>query len=123
MKKILVIDDEVALLELAGRILISLGYTVTVENSSIKALELFRTNPDQFDLVITDQSMPNMSGTELVAEVLKVRPDIPCILCTGFSSKISEANAREKGLCGYLKKPYNKKTLSEAVREVVKGKM
>jgi CheY-like chemotaxis protein len=100
-----------------------LGYAVTSESSSIKALELFRTNPDQFDLVITDQSMPNMSGTELVAEILKISPDLPCILCSGFSSKVSEANVGEKGISKYLKKPYNKKILSEAVREVLNGKM
>ena len=122
-ERILVVDDEKALLELAGRILKRLGYAVTSESSSIKALELFRTNPDQFDLVITDQSMPNMSGTELVAEILKISPDLPCILCSGFSSKVSEANVGEKGISKYLKKPYNKKILSEAVREVLNGKM
>jgi PAS domain S-box-containing protein len=121
-ERILVIDDEEALLELAGRILKSLGYAVTAESSSIEALELFRTDPDQFDLVITDQSMPNMSGTEVITEVLKIKPDLPCILCTGFSSKISEENARERGISKYLKKPYSKKILSEAVREVLNGK-
>jgi len=67
--------------------------------------------------------MPNMSGTEVITEVLKIKPDLPCILCTGFSSKISEENAREKGISKYLKKPYSKKILSEAVREVLNREM
>jgi len=120
-ERILVIDDEEVLLKLTERILKSLGYKVTSECDSIKALEIIRAKPDQFDLVITDQSMPNMSGTEFVAEVLKIRPGLPVILCTGFSTKVSEANAREKGISKYLKKPFNKKTLSKAVREAMNG--
>jgi CheY-like chemotaxis protein len=120
---ILLVDDEEALLELTRRMLERLGYEVVAECSSQKALEIFKTKPDQFDLVLTDQSMPNMSGIEVIAEILKIRPDMPCILCTGFSSKISEANAGKKGIRKYLKKPYDKKILSEAVREVLDNKV
>ena len=120
-ERILVIDDEEALLGLSKRILENQGYSVTSECDSMKALEIFKEKPYHFDLLLTDQSMPNMSGTELISEVLKIRPELPCILCTGYSTKISEANAREKGVSKYLKKPFNKKTLSEAVRETLNG--
>lgn len=117
--RILLIDDEEAIHELGSRMLMSLGYEVVTESSSLRALEMFRSKPDQFDLIITDQSMPNMSGLEVVAEALKIRPGIPSILCTGFSSKISETNAAEKGISKYLRKPYNKKILSEALLEIL----
>jgi CheY-like chemotaxis protein len=118
-ERILLVDDEERLLEMAKRMLESLGYKVIAESSSVKALETFNSDPDQFDLIITDQSMPNISGSELAAEVLKARPDIPIILCSGFSSKVSAENADEKGISKYLDKPYTKNILSEAVREVL----
>ncbi len=116
---ILLVDDEKSLLDMTKRILENLHYKVTTEISSVKALEIFKSNPDQFDLIITDQSMPNMSGSEFVAEILKVRPDIPIILCSGYSSKVSEENAKDKGISKYLNKPYSRKILSDAIREVL----
>jgi len=121
-ERILFIDDEETLLKLAKRMLQGLGYSVTVESSSLKALEIFRSDPDQFDLIVTDQTMPNMSGLELMMEILKVRPDIPVILCSGYSSKISEETAGKKGISKYIVKPYDKKVLSEAIREVMNKK-
>jgi len=121
-ERILFIDDEETLLKLAKRMLQGLGYSVTVESSSLKALQIFKSDPDQFDLIVTDQTMPNMSGLELMAEILKVRPDIPVILCTGYSSKISEETAGKKGLSKYIVKPYDKKVLAEAIREVMNKK-
>jgi len=67
--------------------------------------------------------MPNMSGSELVAEIVKIRPDIPVILCTGFSSKVTKENAKEKGISGFINKPYTKKILAEAVKKVLEGKV
>ncbi len=118
---VLVIEDEDSLLELAKRMLESLDYRVTTESSGIKALERFKADPYKFDLIFTDQAMPNMSGSELIAEIVRIRPDMPIILCTGFSTKITAENAREKGVSKYLNKPYNKKILSETVRDVLDG--
>lgn len=122
-ERILVVDDEPNLTALARRILENLSYKVVSESSSTKALEIFKSNPEQFDLVITDQSMPDMSGSELIAEVLKIRPDIPCILCTGFSSKVSAKTASDYGISKYINKPYSKKLLAETVREVLDAKL
>jgi len=116
---VLLIDDEPSILKMGQRMLESLGYRVTVEDSSLKAYETFKSNPNRFDLVITDQTMPNMSGTELTEKILQLDPEIAVILCTGFSSKVSEENARDKGIKKYIHKPYNKNILSEAVREVL----
>ena len=121
--QILLVDDEETLLVLAERIIKSLGYDVIAENNSAKALEKFKSDPDQFDLILTDLAMPHMSGTELRAEILKIRPDIPVIICTGYDSKITAEYAGEKGITEYIKKPYSKKILSEAIREALNGKV
>ena len=118
-ERILFVDDETTLLEIAEQMLKNFGYEVTTESSSVKALEIFKSNPDGFDLLITDQSMPNMSGSELVAEILKARPGMPIILCSGYSSKVSVENASEKGIRKYMTKPYSPKELAKAIREVL----
>ncbi len=118
-ESILFLDDERSLLEIAHRVLTGLGYKVTAEISSVEALEIFKSDPDEFDLVITDQSMPHMSGTELIAEILKIRPDTSIILCTGFSTKVSEENAKELGISEFVDKPYDKKNLAKTVRKVL----
>jgi len=122
-ERILLVDDEKMILEVAEQMLESMGYEVTTESSSVKALEMFKSNPDGFDLLITDQSMPNMLGAELSIEILKARPDMPIILCTGYSNKVSAESAREIGLRKYMTKPYKPKELSEAIREVMNGKV
>lgn len=116
---ILLVDDEEDLLKMAKRMLESLNYTVTIKSDSIEALETFKSAPDEFDLVITDQSMPNMSGSELTAEIRKIRPAIPVILCTGYSTKVSAENAEKMGISKYVGKPYSKKTMSEAIKQVL----
>jgi len=118
-ERILLVDDEEMILKLAQRLLEKLGYEVVAESSSLKALEILKSNPDGFDLIITDQSMPEMSGSELIAEILKARPGMPVIICTGYSTKVSAENAREKGISHYMTKPYSQKELSEAIREVL----
>jgi len=122
-ERILLVDDETMILKMAEQMLKNFGYEVTTGSNSVKALEIFKSKPDQFDLLITDQSMPNMSGSELVAEILKARPGMPIILCTGYSSKVSAENASEKGISKYMTKPYSLKKLSETVREVLDGKL
>jgi PAS domain S-box-containing protein len=116
---ILLVDDEVALVRLNKQILERLNYTVTARTSSIEALEAFQANPDKFQLVITDMTMPNMTGDILTRELLKIRPDIPVILCTGFSEKISQMKTDQLGARKLLMKPLIIGDLAEAIRQVL----
>ena len=118
-ERILFIDDEEMIAEMGGTMLKRLGYEVTVKSSSKDALETFKSNPEAFDLVITDQTMPNMSGSELSAALLNVRPDIPIILCTGYSKKISMDETKELGIKDLLLKPINKVKLATTIRTVL----
>jgi len=99
-----------------------LGYKVEATTSPIKSLELFRSKPDQFDLVITDLTMPKMTGDKLVKEILNMRPDIPIILCTGFNEKIDEKKAKTIGVTEYIEKPLDKHDFAFKVRKVLDGK-
>jgi CheY-like chemotaxis protein len=120
-ERILFVDDEAALVQLATSTLSGLGYEVVGRTSSLEALELFRTRPDWFDLVITDMTMPNIRGDELARELLKIRPDIPIILCTGFSEMISEEKANKLGIRRLVMKPISKKDLAIAIRDVLRA--
>lgn len=104
---------------MGSQILERLGYSVTPRTSSIEALGLFRAKPKDFDLVITDMTMPNMTGDKLVIELLKIRQDIPVILCTGYSKKISDETAIEIGIKAYAYKPMVKADLAKTVRKVL----
>ncbi|MBW2035711.1 MAG: response regulator, partial [Deltaproteobacteria bacterium] len=97
-----------------------LGYDVVVRTSSIEALELFRTKPDEFDLVITDMTMPNMTGDKLAKELMQIRPDIPIILCTGFSKRITEEKAKEIGIKAFVMKPLVMRDLANTVRKALR---
>jgi PAS domain S-box-containing protein len=119
---ILFIDDEPTLVEIGKQMLERLAYKVTTRTSSIEALELFKAKPDQFDLVITDMTMPHMTGESLAAELMKIRSDIPVIICTGFSVRISEEKAKAMGVKAFVMKPLVMRDLAETVREVVEGK-
>jgi signal transduction histidine kinase/CheY-like chemotaxis protein len=116
---ILFVDDEESLVEIGTEMLSLLGYQVTSTTNSLEAFETFKKNPDRFDLVITDQTMPKMSGLELVAELLKIRPDIPIILCTGYSSKITDKMAKEIGLADFFMKPFDTEQLAMIVRKTL----
>lgn len=119
MERILVVDDETALVKMETRLLERLGYTVLGMNSSTGALAVFQKKPEQFDLVITDMAMPKMAGDELAGEIIKIRPDIPVILCTGHSENVDKKRAVEAGVAGFYKKPIDKKQLAEIVRRVL----
>jgi signal transduction histidine kinase/DNA-binding response OmpR family regulator len=116
---ILFIDDEKGLVDLAKKMLEYLGYQVVTSTSSIEALKLFMEGPDRFDLVITDMTMPHMTGDKLSGEILRIRPDIPIMLCTGFSEMISEDKAKSLGIREYISKPVIMNTLSEKIRKVL----
>ena len=96
-----------------------LGYKVTPRTSSIEALEAFRTNPGSFDLIITDMTMPNMTGLELAPHLLEVRPDIPIIICTGFSYQMDEKKASTMGIQEFVMKPFVMHNVAETVRKVL----
>ena len=96
-----------------------LGYQLTTRTSSVEALEAFKSNPNSFDLVVSDMTMPNMTGDQLARELIAVRPDIPIIICTGFSEIISKEKAESIGVKAYLMKPVVKSVLSKTVRKVL----
>ncbi|WP_051309183.1 hybrid sensor histidine kinase/response regulator [Desulfogranum japonicum] len=118
-ERVLVVDDEEAIANLTKVTLEKLGYTVTAFTSGMEALKKLRENADQFDVVITDQTMPGMNGGELAKEILKIRPDMPIILCTGYSSILSKEEAIAIGIRKYLKKPLQRKELAQACRELL----
>lgn len=118
-ESILFVDDEVQLAELGQRMLEFMGYHVTIRTSSVEALEAFRATPDKFDLVISDLTMPNMTGMELAEEIMRIRPDIPVILATGFSETVTPEKARKVGVSLYLNKPIILSELGKAVRQVL----
>jgi len=119
---ILLVDDEEDIITMEKQMLERLGYQVTSRTSSLEALEAFRKNPDKFDMVITDMAMPNMPGNKLSVELTKIRPDIPVLLCTGFSETMSEEKAASLGIKGFLLKPIIMKDLAQKVREVLDKK-
>lgn len=118
-ERILFVDDEEMLAVMGSRMLEQLGYAVTTTTSSNAALATFKSDPQGFDLVITDQSMPDMSGAELSVQLLKIRPDVPIILCTGYSKKVTEEDAKRLGIKKYLTKPFDTKQLARVVRDVL----
>jgi phosphate/phosphite/phosphonate ABC transporter binding protein len=122
-ERILFIDDEEMLLAMGTRMLELLGYRVTAEKNSIDALALFENRPNDFDLIITDQTMPGMTGGDLALRILQIRPNIPIILCTGYSNLISEDRAKAMGIKGFAMKPLAKKDIAALIREVLNGKL
>jgi len=121
-ERIFLVDDEESIIFMEKQMLERLGYHVTSRISSVEALEAFRANPDKFDLVITDMAMPNMSGDKLASELIKIRHDIPILLCSGFSEKMPEERANTMGIKGFLMKPIVMKDLSKTIREVLENK-
>ncbi len=118
-ERVLLVDDEMSLVDMGKQMLEGLGYSVEPRTSSVEALELFRTDPGRFDLVITDMIMPNMTGLELSQRIMGIRQDIPIILCTGFSEMVTEVQAKALGINAFLIKPILKADLARTVREVL----
>ena len=121
-ERILFVDDEKALIDLGKQMLERLGYKVVSRTSSVEALEAFRADPHKFDLVITDMTMPNMTGDELAEEIMALRPDIPIILCTGFSLRITEEQAKKMGIRKFVMKPLVMTDLAKTIRKVLDKK-
>ena len=118
-ERILLVDDEESIVRMETQMLERLGYQVTARAGSTDALEAFRALPDNFDLVITDMTMPNMTGVQLSQKLLEIRPDIPIIICTGFSNKIDNEKAKAVGIRGYVMKPVVMREMANKIREVL----
>jgi CheY-like chemotaxis protein len=118
-EQILFVDDEPELVALGREMLEHLGYQVVTKNNGIDALEEFRKKPNHFDVVVTDMTMPKMTGERLARELISIRPKIPIILCTGFSEQINEQKAKDIGIKAFLLKPLTLNRLARTVRAVM----
>jgi CheY-like chemotaxis protein len=116
------VDDEPALVDIGKKMLEHLGHEVIVRTSSLEALEAFRNNPERFDLVISDKTMPQMTGFDLAREIKQIRPDIPIIICTGFSDTIDSSKAKDMGIIGLVMKPIVMREMAETIKRVSDGK-
>jgi len=120
-ESILFVDDEVFQSDIAEQMLSRLGYRLTTCTSSVEALNLFRQAPEKFDLVITDMTMPQMPGDLLAAELISLRPDIPIIVCTGYSDRIDTDIAKEIGIRALVMKPVVMREIANCIRRVLDG--
>lgn len=117
--KVLFVDDEEGLRKIAEAVFSRLGYAVTTEGDGESALRRYRDNPQAFDVVVTDYTMPDMTGLALSREILKVRPDMPILLCTGYTDAIDEEGAKAAGIREFLMKPIKKQDLAEVVKRAL----
>ena len=119
---ILIVDDEEIIVDVTGQILERFGYTVVTRTNSIDALEVFQKRPDEFDLVITDQVMPNMTGTKLAEKLIAIRPDIPVILCSGFPEYINQEELKRIGIRESITKPISRLEIVTIVQTILEKK-
>lgn len=120
-ERILIVDDEEAIIEFESQILGRLGYRITAHTSSTEALKTFKLDPEAFDLVLTDMSMPHMTGDQLLREIHEIRPELPVIVCTGFSERMQKENAAAMGVKAFLMKPVSISDLAIAIRNGLDG--
>jgi len=118
-ERILFVEDENTLAAIGERMLQYLEYDVTVKTSSIEALEAFRAEPDQYDLLVTDMVMPQKTGKELAQEIIKIRPDFPVILCSGYSDLITRDQLNKAGIRAFMMKPFAMRDIAEIIRQVL----
>ena len=117
-KRILFVDDEDSLVMIWKKILQNWGYEVETSADSLQALELFKSNPERFDLVISDIGMPRMPGDKLAQEIKKIKNDTPIIICTGYSDRINEEKAMAMGISRYITKPIDIEALEKSIKDV-----
>lgn len=120
-EEILFVDDEKVILNVYEQMLTKLGYKVTLSVNGVEALELFRSDKNRFDLVFTDFTMPNMTGMELARKLMRIRPDIPIILCTGFNALITPEKAKKLGIREFIMKPVKLKKMAKIIRRALDG--
>ncbi len=118
-ERILFVDDEQGIVKMATHMLTSLGYDPVVTSSSAKAVEIFQENPKSFDILVTDQVMPNLTGSELAIRLREIRPDLPVVICSGFSGKLTTEKVEELGINEFLIKPIARQELGEAIRRAL----
>ena len=118
-ERLLIVDDEKAIVEVSKEMLEGLGYRVETRTSSREAFEAFKKRPADYDLVITDQTMPHMTGLELASEINRIRTDIPIILCTGFSASFAKEKAKAAGIREIILKPILMGKLAQAIRRIL----
>jgi len=118
-ESILIVDDERHLVEMYQKMLSMLGYQVEVRTSPVEAIEAIRGNPQKYDLVITDMTMPQMTGYDLAKRLTEIRPKLPVILCTGFSDQMNEEKARSAGILAFLLKPVLFHDLANTMRKIL----
>lgn len=118
-RNILVVDDDELVSEYLGALLEAESYEVVVLNEPVAALKYFQEHPDDFDLIITDQIMPELTGVEVAQAILKLRPELPVLLITGYSEKISAENAKSFGLSGFFSKPINENLFLDKISNLV----
>lgn len=118
-ERVLFVDDEKMLVDIGGKLLERLGYRVASRTSPLEALELFRAKPEHFDIVITDQTMPGMTGEALAKELMRIRPDIPIVVCTGYSHGMDPERARQRGIRAFVMKPILIQDLAAAIRKAL----
>lgn len=115
----MLVDDEESIIKICTRALEGLGYDVVSTLNSHEALELFRSSPDDFDLVITDMAMPGMVGSELAEEILKIRPDAKVIICSGYSEKLEKEKIRGLRVSAFIDKPLSVHVLAKITRKLL----
>ena len=118
-ERVLFVDDEKSIVDMVGQLLQRLGYDVKAMQDPSEAFDLFKENPEKFDLIITDMTMPQMTGARFAEKLKKVRADIPVIICTGHSSLMDENKARDLGIEGYIMKPVSLIKIAKTIREVL----
>ncbi len=116
---VLFVDDEAMVARMGKRTLTQLGYDVTTATNSREALATFCADPERFDIVITDQTMPELTGLGLAQELLAIRPDLPIVLATGYSEQVDEQTSKAAGIREYIKKPIEIRVLAEIIEEVL----
>ena len=118
-ESVLLVEDEKVLLNIVKRMLKRLGYHVVAKAGAVEALKIFRAKPQDFDVVITDLTMPGMTGIQLARELIKTAPEVPIVICTGFNEGINREHLRNLGMQGFIMKPYSSEKLGSAIREVL----
>lgn len=118
-ENILLVDDEEAIVTMCSNALANLGYTIDGQTHSLNAFEVFKACPDEYDILVTDMTMPDMLGTELIQKIRHIRPELPVILCTGFSDLIDEKKAKCLNIQAYLRKPVMIDELSSTIRQII----
>jgi DNA-binding NtrC family response regulator len=118
-ERILFVDDEEVLTKVGLEMLKDLGYDAVGATNPLEAMEIFKSRPDGFDLLITDMTMPHLTGDELTKAILQYRPDIPVIICTGFSKFMTGERASALGIRALLMKPVTVEKLSRTIRDVL----